>query len=122
MTSITQTIPDVIWQNPSSLPILNWRNYTSFKGYNPDWLEIKVLSTDTFSTQEGICCNVLVDGEETILPLKARRHNAKLLKSWKDNVITGRIKEGTEFMLKTWLFRNENFKIERRFAFQIGGK
>ena len=111
MTSITQT-----------LPILNWRNYTSYKGYNPDWLEIKVLSTNTFSTQEGICCNVLVDGEETILPLKARRHNASLLKAWKDNVASGRIKDGTEFMLKTWLEESEKSKIERRFAFQFGGR
>ena len=94
MTSITQTIPDVIWQNPSSLPILNWRNYTSFKGYNPDWLEIKVLSTDTFSTPAGICCEVIVDNEITVLPLKSKKYNVNLLKYWKDNVVSGRIKNG----------------------------
>ena len=111
MSSRTQTIP-----------IINWKDYTSYKGYNPYWLEIKVLHADTFSTPAGICCDVLVDGKITILPLKARRHNANLLKAWKDNVASGRIKDGTEFMLKTWLEESEKSKIERRFVFQFGGR
>ena len=53
---------------------IDWSKYTSFKGYNPDWLEISVLSTDTFSTPAGICCEVIVDNEITVLPLKSKCH------------------------------------------------
>ena len=56
----------IIWKS-EPIPILDWRVYTSFKGYNPDWLEIKVLSTDRFSTPAAFSLIFLLVSSEIVL-------------------------------------------------------
>lgn len=92
-------------------------------GSNPDVIEVKVLDTAIFETDLSVCSKVEIDCMETILPLKSKTsNNPRALNLWNNGVVNGRIKTGTEFMVKTWLSKSRNDRTMRMFAFQFNGK
>ena len=92
-------------------------------GSNSDIIEVKVLDTDIFETDLSACSKVEIDGTETILPLKSKTsNNPRALNLWNNGIVNGRIKTGTEFMVKTWLSKSNNDRTMRMFAFQFNGK
>jgi hypothetical protein len=87
-------------------------DYTSRDVNNPDLLEIKVLSTETFETKHSTAVTIgLKKGIDYVrrhFSLKrADARYGKPYKIWVENVAIGKIRPGSVFIMKTWLRESE---------------
>lgn len=106
-------------------PFIKWGSFKSNDEKKPDILHLKVTDTRTFATEFSTCANVQIrDGTkltDAILSLKSHEsQNAALLNEWNKLVESGKIKQGTELTVKTWLGTSKyNKRPIRRFAIKI---
>lgn len=89
-------------------PLVRWVNYQSTDENNPDVLELKVIGTETTTTEKGIDVAVFVksgkEWKESMLRLKWHNsRNASLLQQWIRNVEKGKLRSGRRFRLLTWM-------------------
>lgn len=107
-----------------SIPYIKWGNYPSKDESSPDKIEFQVVDPTPFDSEYSANVRVMVtenkSTQEMILPLKSHESaNASLLKMWNGKVKEGRIKKGTEVVLKTWLGVSKNSRAIRRFELEL---
>lgn len=92
-------------------PFSKWNGTTDEN--NPDIKEIKVVETETFSTEYSTCVKVQEkkDGKWTDAVLSLKSHNsvnAKLLNWWTRGLERGTIRKGIVFKISSWLRPSKN--------------
>lgn len=106
---------------PSLPPFIKW-NGSKYKD-NSDTREIKVVETETFSTEYSTCIRVQEkkDGKWTDANLSLKSHNsanAKLLNWWTDGVKRGTIRKGKVFKISSWLRPSKNGRTIRDYRIE----
>src|SRR5437867_12527894 len=89
-------------------PFIKWSPFKSTDEKNPDIHELKAVEAETFPTEYSDNVKVQIrdgtDFGDAVLPLKSHNSaNASLLNQWRKAVKEGKIKEGTDFKILTWL-------------------
>jgi len=96
---------------------LQWGKFTSRDEKNPDVIQCKVHDEDTFETEYGICINVKIQNEIKAINLYSfGSANRSLLTQWNDAKQQGKIKQGRDFKILTWMgisTRNKDREIRR---------
>jgi hypothetical protein len=91
-------------------PFIRWSEYTSADKKKPDVLRCKCAGTETQQSQHSTFVDILLCTNEKTksfeprrLPLKSNNaKQGKLLDLWTKAVTKGVLKEGTEFVIRTW--------------------
>ena len=105
-------------------PFFKWGSCKSNDPKTPDVLELESIAPDTFETEYSINARVRQkqDNEwtEINLPLHSfESKNKQLLQLWTKAVQEGKIKEGVQFKLLTWLGISKNKNPIRRFELEF---
>ena len=97
-------------------PFLKWGQFKSNDEKKPDEIDVEIQETGTFETEYGINVRAIVNGKEAAMPLHSfESKNKQLLQLWNKAVRDGKITQGKEFKLKTWLGISKNKHPIRRF-------
>lgn len=97
---------------------LQWGKFTSKDENHADIIQCEIHEEDTFETEYGICINVKIDDEIRAINLFSfGSANRSLLTQWNEAKKKGKIKQGKEFKILTWLGVSQRNKdrVIRRF-------
>ena len=89
-------------ENSTLPPFLKWGAYTGQED-NPDILSVEVIDPEPFPTKYDWNVLAKVDGIVMNIPLRAKSVNKKLYRLYNSLLGSGKIKEGTDLKIKTWL-------------------
>ena len=111
--------------NSNFSSFINWGEHRSTDENKPDIIKLRVVETETFETEYSTNARVQIrDGTkltDAVLVLKSHASaNASLLNIWTRLASEGKIKSGTDIVLKTWLGKSKNGHPIRRFRVTVG--
>ena len=106
-------------------PFIKWGQYKSADENKPDILTLRVKDMEAFESEYSTNARVQIrDGTkltDAVLVLKSHASaNASLLNIWTRLASEGKIKSGTDIVLKTWLGKSKNGHPIRRFRVTVG--